>query len=26
MKGYIRETGQEGARFEIYIPYLEEEV
>ena len=26
MKGYIRETGQDGARFEIYIPYLEEEV
>ncbi|MEO9124847.1 MAG: HAMP domain-containing sensor histidine kinase, partial [Microcoleus sp.] len=21
MKGYIRETGQDGARFEIYIPY-----
>ncbi|MEG4998659.1 tetratricopeptide repeat protein, partial [Microcoleus sp. B4-D4] len=26
MKGYIRETGQDGARFEIYIPYLEKEV
>ena len=26
MKGYIRETGQDGARFEIYIPYLEEDV
>ncbi|MDB9513807.1 tetratricopeptide repeat protein [Kamptonema animale CS-326] len=23
MNGYIRETGQDGARFEIYIPYVE---
>jgi len=26
MKGYIRETGQKGARFEIYIPYRKEEI
>jgi len=26
MKGYIRETGYNGARFEIYIPYRKEEI
>jgi len=26
MNGYIRETGRNGARFEIYIPYTKEEV